>query len=152
MYLTLIHASETSFWNLTANLITSKSSFTQFWLVVTWLREELQIIRKEETQSLQILSQNVLGSPAVTALIKAPLSRGNALVRIGSFTRGWKQRSQNQWKTYRRELKTDKLVALYCKWSCLSHADMQTWRLMAQKELHPWQGKLPGRGGTNVLY
>lgn len=48
-------------------MITSKSSFTQFWLVVTWLREELQIMRKEETQSLQILSQKEQGSPTLRA-------------------------------------------------------------------------------------
>lgn len=53
--------------------MTSKSSFTQFWLVVTWLREELQIIRKEETQSLQILSQKEQGSPAVTAVTQAAI-------------------------------------------------------------------------------
>ena len=46
-----------------------------------------------------------------SSYLKQPSSRGNALARIGSFRRGWKQRLQNQPKTYWRELKTDELAA-----------------------------------------
>lgn len=89
-----------------------------------------------------------------SSYLKQPFSRGNALARISksqkSFRKGWKQRLQNQPKTYRRELKTDELAATLLEMEL--HTPVQTWMQMAQKELHAWHGKSAPQGLTNVLF
>lgn len=49
---------------------------------------------------------------AYGSYIKQKFSRGNVVVRTGSFRRGWKWRSQDPSKTYRKEVKTGELAAV----------------------------------------
>lgn len=96
VHLTLIQASETSFWNLTASLITSKSSFTQFWLVVTWLMEELLMTRRGDSAIVNTIVKGTRQPSNHSSYGKQQFCRGNALVRAGRFRTGWKQTLQDQ--------------------------------------------------------
>lgn len=96
VHLTLIQASETSFWNLTASLITSKSSFTQFWLVVTWLMEELLMTRRGDSAIVNTVVKGTRQPSNHSSYGKQQFCRGNALVRAGRFRTGWKQTLQDQ--------------------------------------------------------
>lgn len=96
MHLTLIQASETSFWNLTASLITSKSTFTQFWLVVIWLMEELLTTRKDDSAIVDTVVKGTRQPSNHSSHEKQQSCRRNALVRAGRFTTGWKQAVQDQ--------------------------------------------------------
>lgn len=96
VHLTLIQASETSFWNLTASLITSKSSFTQFWLVVIWLMEELLMTRRGDSAIVNTVVKGTRQPSNHSSYGKQQFCRGNALVRAGRFRTGWKQTLQDQ--------------------------------------------------------
>lgn len=96
MHLTLIQASETSFWNLTASLITSKSTFTQFWLVVIWLMEELLMTRKDDSATVNTVVKGTRQPSNHSSYEKQQFCRRNALVRAGKFRKGWNHTLQNQ--------------------------------------------------------